>query len=164
MAIDSGGRLEDRAALITGAGSGIGRESALLFAAEGAHVAVCERDERSGRETVEQILDDIDRRGDTAVRELSRKFDDWAPDDFFLSPAQIEAAKAQVADRDLEDIAFAQSQVRNFAASPRAMVPSWLRSSITNVLARRSRASAMEDNSARSGSMPRSTMSSLSLS
>jgi NAD(P)-dependent dehydrogenase (short-subunit alcohol dehydrogenase family) len=49
------GCLEGRSALITGAGSGIGREAAKLFAAEGAHVVVCERDEKSGRETVRRV-------------------------------------------------------------------------------------------------------------
>jgi NAD(P)-dependent dehydrogenase (short-subunit alcohol dehydrogenase family) len=49
------GCLEGRSALITGAGSGIGREAAILFAGEGAHVVVCERDESSGRETVRRI-------------------------------------------------------------------------------------------------------------
>ncbi len=49
------GRLNGRTALITGAGSGIGRESALLFAAEGARVVVCERDEAAGRVTVEHV-------------------------------------------------------------------------------------------------------------
>ena len=67
------------------------------------------------RETVERILDDIDRRGDAAVRELSQKFDGWNPGEFYLSPAEVDQAMAQVADRDLEDIAFAQAQVRNFA-------------------------------------------------
>ncbi len=51
----SGGCLEGRTALITGAGSGIGREAARLFAGEGACVVVCERDERAGRETVAQV-------------------------------------------------------------------------------------------------------------
>jgi sulfopropanediol 3-dehydrogenase len=72
-------------------------------------------EDKQVRETVARILDDIDRRGDQAVRELSKKFDDWTPDNFYLEPAQIEAAKAQVAERDLEDVAFAQAQVRNFA-------------------------------------------------
>ena len=49
------GRLEAKSALITGAGSGIGRETALLFAGEGASVGVCDRDERGGRETVSRI-------------------------------------------------------------------------------------------------------------
>src|SRR5437870_9551855 len=48
-------RLEGKAALITGAGSGIGRESALLFAAEGAAVVVVDIEDRCGRETVEAI-------------------------------------------------------------------------------------------------------------
>jgi NAD(P)-dependent dehydrogenase (short-subunit alcohol dehydrogenase family) len=42
-------------ALITGAGSGIGRESALLFAREGAAVAVIDVDDRGGEETVAQL-------------------------------------------------------------------------------------------------------------
>jgi sulfopropanediol 3-dehydrogenase len=67
------------------------------------------------RETVERILDDIARRGDSAVRELSEKFDGWAPDDFFLKPDEIGQAMDRVAQRDLDDIQFAQEQVRNFA-------------------------------------------------
>jgi sulfopropanediol 3-dehydrogenase len=67
------------------------------------------------RATVEAILEDIVKRGDDAVRDLSRKFDDWSPASFRLTPQEIEAAMAKVARRDLEDIRFAQAQVRNFA-------------------------------------------------
>jgi len=67
------------------------------------------------RETVEQILADIEARKDAAVRELSEKFDDWSPASFKLAPAEIERAIAQVRKRDLDDIRFAQAQVRNFA-------------------------------------------------
>jgi sulfopropanediol 3-dehydrogenase len=67
------------------------------------------------RETVEQILADIDARKDTAVRELSRKFDNWSPPSFKLTADDIERAIAQVRKRDLDDIKFAQAQVRNFA-------------------------------------------------
>jgi NAD(P)-dependent dehydrogenase (short-subunit alcohol dehydrogenase family) len=49
------GRLDDKVALITGAGSGIGRESALLFAAEGACVLAVDLDEKTARETVHTI-------------------------------------------------------------------------------------------------------------
>ncbi|HVH19835.1 MAG TPA: glucose 1-dehydrogenase [Myxococcota bacterium] len=49
------GRLAGRTALITGAGSGIGRESALLFAAEGAAVLVADRDSKAGQATAEAI-------------------------------------------------------------------------------------------------------------
>lgn len=67
------------------------------------------------RQTVEKILEDIDARGDAAVRELSEKFDGWTPESFILSPSEIDKAMSQVADRDLKDIEFAQAQVRNFA-------------------------------------------------
>src|SRR6201996_9143961 len=67
------------------------------------------------RETVEQILADIDARKDAAVRELSQKFDNWSPPSFRLKPDEVERAIAQVKKRDLDDIKFAQAQVRNFA-------------------------------------------------
>src|SRR5450631_1872428 len=67
------------------------------------------------RETVESILADIDARKDAAVADLSKKFDNWSPASFKLSPAEVERAIAQVPKRDLEDIKFAQAQVRNFA-------------------------------------------------
>ena len=51
------GRLSERTALITGAASGIGRESALRFAGEGARVVVADRDEVGGRATVAAITD-----------------------------------------------------------------------------------------------------------
>ena len=54
-----------------------------------------------------------------AVRELSEKFDKWSPASFKLSPSEIERAIAQVAKRDLDDIKFAQAQVRNFAQKQR---------------------------------------------
>jgi sulfopropanediol 3-dehydrogenase len=67
------------------------------------------------RETVESILADIDARKDQAVKDLSKKFDNWVPADFKLSLQEIERAIAQVPKRDLDDIKFAQAQVRNFA-------------------------------------------------
>jgi sulfopropanediol 3-dehydrogenase len=71
------------------------------------------------RETVESILADIEARKDEAVRDLSQKFDNWSPKDFRLSPQDIEKAIGQVPKRDLEDIKFAQAQVRNFAQKQR---------------------------------------------
>src|SRR6201987_6192438 len=67
------------------------------------------------RETVEQILADVEARGDAAIRDLSKKFDNWEPNSFRLTDAEIGPAIAQVGKRDLEDIKFAQSQVRHFA-------------------------------------------------
>ncbi|MBK8084125.1 MAG: histidinol dehydrogenase [Devosia sp.] len=70
---------------------------------------------RQVRQTVETILADIEARGDAAVRELSRRFDGWERADFRLSRTEIDACMAQLSQQDLTDIAFAQTQVRNFA-------------------------------------------------
>src|SRR5579884_621294 len=67
------------------------------------------------RQTVEQILADVDARKDAAVRELSEKFDNWSPPSFKLTPDEVERAIKQLRRRDLDDIKFAQAQVRNFA-------------------------------------------------
>ena len=67
------------------------------------------------RSTVESILADISARGDDAVREYSRKFDQWDPANFTLSQADIEAAVKKLSPREVEDIRFAQKQIRNFA-------------------------------------------------
>ena len=67
------------------------------------------------RKTVEKILRDVVNRGDEAVRELSIKFDNYSPDNFILSQEEIDIAISKVSERDIDDIKFAQSQVRNFA-------------------------------------------------
>jgi sulfopropanediol 3-dehydrogenase len=67
------------------------------------------------RETVEQILAQVEDKKDAAIRELSKKFDNWDPPSFKLTPSDVERAIAQVPKRDLDDIKFAQAQVRNFA-------------------------------------------------
>ncbi|MBJ9956491.1 histidinol dehydrogenase [Acinetobacter courvalinii] len=71
------------------------------------------------RETVENILADIEARGDAAVRELSFKFDKLERDNFRLSDQEIEACLSQLTKRDLDDIRFAQTQVENFARHQR---------------------------------------------
>src|SRR4029450_1812992 len=67
------------------------------------------------RETVERILAEVEARRDAAVRELSQRFDNWSPPSFKLTANEIERAISRVAKRDLDDIKFAQAQVRNFA-------------------------------------------------
>ncbi len=74
------------------------------------------------RKTVEEILEDIDARGEDAVRELSEKFDGWSPDSFRLSQSEIDGLVASVPDRTVEDIKFAQSQIRGFAEVQRAAI------------------------------------------
>ena len=67
------------------------------------------------RETVEKLLADIETRGDTAVRELSKRFDNWEPEEFKLSEEQIQDCINHLDTRTLDDIRFAQDQIRNFA-------------------------------------------------
>ncbi len=72
------------------------------------------------RQTVESILADVKQRGDAAVRELSEKFDKWSPPSFKLSQAEIDAIMKQVPASTIDDIKFAQAQIRNFAQHQRA--------------------------------------------
>mgnify|MGYP001796873874 CR=1 FL=1 len=67
------------------------------------------------RKTVEDILEDIDARGDAAVRDLSSKFDDWSPDSYRLTRPEIDACYKELSEQEISDIKFAQEQVRNFA-------------------------------------------------
>ena len=77
-------------------------------------------DDAKVRATVEGILADIEARGDAAVRDLSIRFDKWDRTDFRLTDAEIRDCLAQLSARDLDDIRFAQDQVRNFAEHQKA--------------------------------------------
>lgn len=77
------------------------------------------RDDAQTRAIVESTLKDIETRGDAAVRELSAKFDGYSPARFRLSQAEIDELIAQLSPRELDDIRFAQEQVRKFARAQR---------------------------------------------
>ncbi|MES2666288.1 MAG: histidinol dehydrogenase [Pseudomonadota bacterium] len=77
-------------------------------------------DDAAVRATVEATLADIQARGDAAVRDLSQKFDGYARPSFLLTASEIEAAMQRVSARDMEDIRFAQTQIRRFAMAQRA--------------------------------------------
>lgn len=83
---------------------------------------VSERNETDAktRAIVEGILNDIDTNGEVAVRKLSEKFDNWSPPSFRLTQDQIDEAISKVSQRDIDDIKFAQEQVRNFAEKQKA--------------------------------------------
>lgn len=76
-------------------------------------------DDAKVRLVVEATLKDIEHRGDAAVRDLSEKFDSYSPASYRLSSEEIKDLMAQVSERDMEDIKFAQEQVRNFAQAQR---------------------------------------------
>jgi sulfopropanediol 3-dehydrogenase len=76
-------------------------------------------DDAAVRASVETILGDIEARGDAAVRDLSEKFDKYSPPAFRLTAGEVEALMNRVSPRDMDDIKFAQDQVRNFARAQR---------------------------------------------
>ena len=79
-------------------------------------------DDAKIRATVETTLKDIETRGDTAIRDLSAKFDHYAPESFRLNASEIEAAMQRLTTREMEDIRFAQTQIRRFAEAQRATI------------------------------------------
>ena len=72
-------------------------------------------DQTRVRQIVEDILSKVEEQGDTAVREYSQQFDDWAPDAFRLSKEDIRGCIDALDPRDVDDIKFAQEQIRRFA-------------------------------------------------
>jgi sulfopropanediol 3-dehydrogenase len=78
--------------------------------------------DRKVRETVEAIINDVGRRGDEAVRELSARLDRWEPARFRLGRVEIDALTASLSARVIEDIKFAQAQIRRFAEIQRTSI------------------------------------------
>ena len=76
------------------------------------------------RKIVDEILRNIESKGDEAVRAYSKQFDQWDPADFKLSQDEIKKAVSKLSARELDDIQFAQKQVKRFAEIQRAsMLP-----------------------------------------
>ncbi len=82
---------------------------------EGISLEASKSDDAKVKNIVEGILADIENRGDAAVRELSEKFDKWSPESFRLSEEQVQACVDSLPAETIEDIKFAQTQIRNFA-------------------------------------------------
>jgi sulfopropanediol 3-dehydrogenase len=77
-------------------------------------------DDAKVRQVVEQMLAAIAKRGDAAVREYSQQLDQWSPASFRMTRAQIQACYSRLSAQNIEDIRFAQTQVRRFAEVQRA--------------------------------------------
>ena len=77
-------------------------------------------DDAKVRAVVEAAIADIEARGDAAVRELAEKFDNFSPESYRLSQDEIDELISEVSQRDMDDIRFAQDQVRKFAKIQRA--------------------------------------------
>ncbi len=93
---------------------------AIRYLKEGKSALERSEDDAKVRQIVETTLSDIESRGDTAVRELAEKFDDYSPPSYRLSEGEIQSLISEVSPRDIEDIKFAQTQVRKFAEAQRA--------------------------------------------
>lgn len=72
------------------------------------------------RETVTSMIADIRSQGDAAVRRYSEKLDNWSPESFRLSEAEIQGCVDRMSAQDITDIEFAQTQIRAFALEQRA--------------------------------------------
>mgnify|MGYP001280586969 FL=1 len=88
---------------------------AIRYLKEGKSALERSEDDAKVRQIVETTLADIEARGDIAIRELSERFDDYSPDSYRLNQSEIEELISEVSERDIADIKFAQTQVRQFA-------------------------------------------------
>ena len=93
---------------------------AVRYLKESKSVLERSKDDAKVRYIVEETLADIENRGDAAIRDLAQKFDNYFRPSYKLSPDEIDSLIAEVAPRDIEDIKFAQTQVRRFAEAQRA--------------------------------------------
>jgi sulfopropanediol 3-dehydrogenase len=87
----------------------------IRYLKKGGNAAESAEADRKVRQTVEAILEDVATRGDAAVRDLSVKFDKWSPEGFRLTSEEIDALIASVPAGVIDDIKFAQAQIRRFA-------------------------------------------------
>ncbi len=91
----------------------------IRYLKDGYDVDLAASDDAQVRGIVEDILKDIETRGDLAIRKYSEKFDQWSPESYRLSREEIDHCYTQLSEQNLEDIKFAQAQVRNFAEHQR---------------------------------------------
>lgn len=73
------------------------------------------KEQEKVQKVVEQLIADVEKRGDIAVREMSERFDQWSPTNFRLTEEEIKQCVDSLDDHVLDDIKFAQQQIRNFA-------------------------------------------------
>jgi len=87
----------------------------VTYLKKGVSIEEAQTQDAKVRSIVEDILKRIESAGDDAVREYSQQFDDWTPSSFRLSQSDIDGCYAELDQQVLDDIRFAQEQVRNFA-------------------------------------------------
>ena len=91
----------------------------IRYLKKGADEKEARETDRKTRQTVEAILDDVAERGEAAIRELSAKFDHYEPESFRLSAEEIRSLIDSLPQQVIDDIGFAQTQIRRFAQAQR---------------------------------------------
>lgn len=91
----------------------------MKYLKEGKQAEAIASEDSKVRATVEAALADIQSRGQDAVREMSVKFDGWDRSDYRLTDKEIRECLGELSQRNIDDIKFAQAQVRNFAQHQR---------------------------------------------
>jgi sulfopropanediol 3-dehydrogenase len=91
----------------------------MKYLKQGRQAEAIASDDLKVRATVEAALADIAQRGQDAVRNMSVKFDGWDRSDYRLTDKEIKACLGELSQRNIDDIKFAQAQVRNFAQHQR---------------------------------------------
>lgn len=92
------------------------------FLKQGKSISEIQDADSKVKEIVSDVIKDIETNGDAAVRKYSEKFDNWSPVSFCLTKERIEEIVSSVPSQVIEDIKFAQEQIRNFAAIQRASI------------------------------------------
>lgn len=92
------------------------------FLKQGKSISEIQDADSKVKEIVSDVIKDIEMNGDAAVRKYSEKFDNWSPVSFCLTKEEIEEIVSSVPSQVIEDIKFAQEQIRNFATIQRASI------------------------------------------
>jgi len=88
---------------------------AIEYLKKGRKAASLKREQESLSAAVEKILTDIEQHGEAAVRKYAKEFDQFEGGSFRLTEKQIQQAIDSLTEQELEDIKFAQKQIRQFA-------------------------------------------------
>ncbi|MCW3106052.1 MAG: hisD [Segetibacter sp.] len=92
------------------------------FLKQGKSISEIQEADSKVKEIVSNVIKDIETNGDSAVRKYSEKFDNWSPQSFKLSKEEIQEIVSSVPPQVIDDIKFAQQQIRRFAEKQRTSI------------------------------------------
>ncbi|GAM57950.1 histidinol dehydrogenase [Vibrio ishigakensis] len=91
------------------------------YVKNGIDVEVAKNNDESVRQTVETILGRIEKEGDSVVRELSEKFDNWGPENFRLTDEQIKACVDALTDQEKEEYRLCTDSGASLCGNPKSI-------------------------------------------